>query len=287
MLLQTSVGEIVNLDIVSDSDVWNTRADPVQLEAVILNLVVNARDAMSLGGPLSLTISNATLNQEYADANVEVEAGNYVCISIKDSGAGMSPEVVKQAIEPFFISKPVGKRIGLGLPMAFGFARQSGGHLKIESRIGHGTTVTLYLPRVLTEAAVSTPEIVPEHDASLNGLRVLLIEDNEDLRQIFSDQISSRGCVVHSANDDVSALALARQIKQVDVILSDIIIPGAMDGRALSKQLQLTYPKARVVYISGFTEDSIIHNGRLDDGVVLLQKPFRLIELARVLTEHA
>lgn len=287
MLLQTSVGESIHLEIVSDGGLWKTRADPVQLEAVILNLVVNARDAMDQGGSLTLEISNARLDHEYARAHTEVVAGNYVCISVTDSGTGMSPEIVKQAIEPFFTSKPVGKGTGLGLSMAFGFAKQSGGHLKIYSEVGHGTTVKLYLPRVLAEVSMATPELVSEPHAILQGLHVFLIEDNEGLLQIFAEQIASLGCVVHCAHDEVSALALAEQVEHVDVILSDIIIPGTMDGRALSKRLQEIYPDSNVVYMSGFTENSVVHNGRLDDGIVFLQKPFRLIDLARVLAENA
>ncbi len=287
MLLQTSVGEGVHLEIIGDGGLWRTRVDPVQLEAVIMNLVVNARDAMEQGGTLTVEVSNARLDHDYALAHAEVRPGNYVCIAVTDSGTGMSPERIEQAIEPFFTSKPIGKGTGLGLSMAFGFAKQSGGHLKIYSEPGHGTTVKLYLPRDLSEESATSTPLLAEPDAALQGLHVFLIEDNEGLLSIFAEQISSLGCIVHSARDDVSAMALASTVDHVDVILSDIIIPGAMDGRALAQYLLTLYPDAGVVFMSGFTENSVVHNGRLDDGIVFLQKPFRLVDLARVLAENA
>lgn len=286
MLLQTSVGKRIYFEIVADGGLWKTLADPVQLEAVILNLVVNARDAMSQGGSLTIEISNARLDHDYAMAHAEVNAGNYVCISVTDTGTGMPPEIVRQAIEPFFTSKPVGKGTGLGLSMAFGFAKQSGGHLKIYSEVGHGTTVRLYLPRVLSDVPNATPEISLDTDAILRGLHVFLIEDNEGLLKTFSEQIESLGCIVHSAHDEASAMVLADQVEHIDIILSDIIIPGALDGRALSQQLLGVHPEAKIVYMSGFTENSVVHNGRLDDDLVFLQKPFRLVDLARILSEN-
>lgn len=287
MLLQSSVGQNIHLEIDSDAGLWRTLADPVQLNAVLLNLVINARDAMNKGGALTLGVNNTSLDQHYANTHEEVTPGDYVCISIADTGTGMSPELAMKAIEPFFTSKEVGKGTGLGLSMAFGFARQSGGHLKIYSEPGQGTTVKLYLPRVLTDITDTAPDTVLDHSHILSGLRVFLIEDNDRLRKLFSEQIRSLGCIVYSAGEEVSALALTRQVRAVDIILSDIMMPGSMDGRALTQHLLEFYPDARVVFMSGFAENSVVHDGRLDDGVVFLQKPFRLIDLARVLAENA
>ncbi|WP_169727486.1 ATP-binding protein [Granulosicoccus antarcticus] len=286
MLLQTSVGDSIRLEIIADGGLWRTKVDPVQLEAVVLNLVVNARDAMSEGGYLTLEVSNARLDHEYAKAHTEVQAGNYVCIALTDTGTGMSEEVAKQAIEPFFTTKKVGKGTGLGLSMAFGFAKQSEGHLKIYSELGIGTTIKLYLPREQSEIDVVPPVAVPENSYKLHGLKVFLIEDNEELREMFSEQMMSLGCVVHSAYDEDSVLKLASEVDSIDVILSDIIIPGTKNGRVLVKELRGFYPEATAIYMSGFTENSVVHNGRLDDGIIFLQKPFRLADLERVLAEN-
>ena len=284
-LLRASVGEAVNLEIVSDAGIWKTRADPVQLDAVVLNLVVNARDAMPQGGALTIEVSNARLDAVYARAHLEVTAGNYVCIAVTDTGHGMSAATTERAIEPFFTTKAEGDGTGLGLSMAYGFAKQSGGHLKIYSEEGKGTTVKLYLPRMLADVAEKDPVVPQDHKVRLAGLHVLLIEDNEQLRWVFTSQIESLGCIVHTAFDETSALALAREVTHVDIILSDIVLPGDADGRQVAEQLSRIYPNVKIVYMSGFTANSIIHKGQLDEGIAFLQKPFRLKDLAQCLTE--
>jgi len=284
-LLRTSAGESINIEIVSDAGIWKTKVDPVQLDAVLLNLVVNARDAMPQGGVLTIEISNARLDAVYARAHLEVSAGNYVCISITDSGHGMTVDTTERAIEPFFTTKADGDGTGLGLSMAYGFAKQSGGHLKIYSEVGTGTTVKLYLPRVQAAVAVMAPVVPQDHKARLAGLHILLIEDNEPLRWVFTNQLESLGCIVHSAFDEPSAIALARDVMHVDIILSDIVLPGNADGRQVAEQLSVIYPNVKIVYMSGFTENSIIHKGQLDEGISFLQKPFRLKDLAQCLAE--
>ncbi len=284
-LLRTSAGETVNLEIVSDAGIWKTKADPVQLDAVVLNLVVNARDAMPQGGVLTIEISNARLDAVYAKAHLEVTAGNYVCIAVTDSGHGMTAETTERAIEPFFTTKAEGDGTGLGLSMAYGFAKQSGGHLKIYSEVGKGTTVKLYLPRVLADVAAIAPAVPQDHKVKLAGLHVLLIEDNEQLRWVITSQIESLGCIVHTAFDETSALALARDLTHVDIILSDIVLPGDADGRQVAERLSTIYPNVKIVYMSGFTANSIIHNGQLDEGISFLQKPFRLKDLAQCLAD--
>ena len=285
-LIRTSAGSTIDMEIISDAGLWTTMADQAQLEAVLLNLVVNARDAMPHGGTLSIECSNARLDPNYALSNLEVAAGNYVCLSVTDSGHGMSPDVVRQCIEPFFTTKAVGEGTGLGLSMAFGFAKQSKGHFKIYSEEGHGTTVRLYLPKAQKEVAGTVTVVPSDHRSRLAGLRVFIIEDNEQLRKVISSQVESLGCVVYSAFDEPSSLALAGSLDRVDVILSDIILPGDTDGRRLSEKLARQLPNVKTIFMSGFTENSIIHNGTIDEGVVFLQKPFRLNELAQALVDR-
>ncbi len=285
-LIQTSVGASIDVEIITDAGLWRTIADQAQLEAVLLNLVVNARDAMPDGGSLSIECSNARLDTNYARSNLEVAAGNYVCLSVTDSGCGMNEQVVKQCIEPFFTTKAVGDGTGLGLSMAFGFAKQSRGHLKIYSEEGHGTTVRLYLPKVQQRVAPAAPAMSVDQRTGLRGLHVLVIEDNKQLRQVICNQVESLGCRVYSAFDEPSTLALFNGLEKVDVILSDIILPGNTDGRRLAERLTRLMPGVKTIFMSGFTENAIIHNGTIDEGVVFLQKPFRLSELARAIADQ-
>lgn len=278
-LLGTSVGDSIELQIVAEDRLWKTFADPEKLKTTMLNLVLNGRDAMPDGGRLTIEIKNCKICSDYALRHAEVEPGDYVCISVNDTGHGMSDETIQRAVEPFFTTKGVGKGTGLGLPIAFGFAKQSKGHLEIYSEQGIGTSVKLYLPRALEgEKAV---EIERPHLSrpDFAGMVVLLVEDNADLRKMFKLMLVAMGCVVHEAEDGPVALALAENLTQVDLILSDVILPGGMDGTQVVKQLAPIYPDAAVIYMSGFTENSIIQNGRLDAGVKLLQKPFGAAEL--------
>lgn len=286
LLIRTSVGESIDLEIISDAGLWRTTTDQAQLEAVLLNLVVNARDAMPDGGSLTIECSNARLDSNYARANMEVTPGNYVCISVTDCGHGMSSDVIKQCIEPFFTTKAVGQGTGLGLSMAYGFAKQCKGHFKIYSEEGHGTTVRLYLPRVKQEIAQMPPKVSNDHRARLAGLHVFIIEDNEQLRQVIANQVESLGCKVFCAHDEASSLAMIKHVNRVDVILSDIILPGNTDGRRLTEKLCARLPNVRTIFMSGFTENSIIHNGNIDEGIVFLQKPFRINELAQALVDQ-
>ena len=282
-LLRSSVGEAIDLEIVSDGGLWNTFADPEKLKTTLLNLVVNSRDAMPEGGALTIEVSNARLGPEYALQNAEVAAGQYVCVTVTDSGTGMSDTEIQHAIEPFFTTKSVGKGTGLGLAMAFGFAKQSGGHLKIYSEIGKGTSVKLYLPRARSDETTVSLGAARPLRMQFNGLTVFVIEDSLELRKTVEAMLLMMGCIVHSAEDGPAALNLAATVSHVDVILSDVVLPGGLDGNQLTKELAAYYPEAAVIFMSGFTENSIIHNGRLDEGVLLLQKPFTTKELAEAL----
>lgn len=273
-LLRTSVGESVDLNFVSDGGLWRTEVDKTQLEAAILNLVINARDAMPEGGKLTIEAGNTRLDRDYAEIHEEVNPGQYVCIAITDAGCGMSAATISQALEPFFTTKDVGKGTGLGLPMAYGFVKQSGGHLKIYSELGRGTTVKLYLPRMnASEDAVRLESQGPAA-AQFNGLQVFLVEDNEDLRSTFTMQLEQMGSIVHSAPDGQTVFRIAPAIPSIDLILCDVILPNGMKGPEVVAGLQALFPNAAVIYMSGYTENAIIHQGRLDAGVIMLQKPF-------------
>ncbi|MBW4960425.1 ATP-binding protein [Sulfitobacter sp. CW3] len=286
-LFDTSVGEAIDLEIVADDDLWRTFADPEKLKTTLLNLVVNSRDAMPDGGLLTIEISNCRLSEEYAASHVDVSPGEYVRISVNDTGYGMSQETIQHAIEPFFTTKGVGKGTGLGLPMAFGFAKQSDGHLEVYSELGIGTSVKLYLPRSTEEDVPPVNRNRGKQRPDFTGMVVLLIEDNTDLRAMFKTMLVSMGCVVRDAEDGPKALKMAETISQVDVILSDVILPRGMNGNEVVNRLTPLFPEAAVIFMSGFSENSIIHNGRLDPEVTLLQKPFGGDELvAAIISAH-
>jgi CheY-like chemotaxis protein len=282
-LLGSSVGEAIDLEIVADDDLWGTFADPEKLKTTLLNLVVNSRDAMPEGGLLTIEITNCKLDEDYAASHVDVIPGEYVRISVNDTGCGMSEETIQHAIEPFFTTKGVGKGTGLGLPMAFGFAKQSGGHLEVYSELGIGTSVKLYLPRSGEENATLDDRDRSKQRPDFTGMVVFLIEDNKDLRAMFKTMLVSMGCVVHDAEDGPEALRMAETLADVDLILSDVILPRGMDGNEVVKRLSPLYPKAAVIFMSGFSENSIIQNGRLDPKVTLLQKPFGADDLVKAI----
>lgn len=282
-LLRTSVGESVDLNFVSDGGLWRTEVDRTQLEAAILNLVINARDAMPEGGKLTIEAGNTRLDRDYAEIHEEVSPGQYVCIAITDAGCGMSAATINQALEPFFTTKDVGKGTGLGLPMAYGFVKQSGGHLKIYSELGRGTTVKLYLPRMNASEDAVRSELPGPAAAHFNGLQVFLVEDNEDLRKTFTMQLEQMGSIVHSAPDGQTVFRIAPGIPSIDLILCDVILPNGMKGPEVVAGLQAIYPNAAVIYMSGYTENAIIHQGRLDEGVTMLQKPFSRRDLVAAL----
>lgn len=284
-LLRTTVGEMVDLEVVADGGLWKTEVDRAQLEAAILNLVINARDAMPDGGKLTIESGNTRLDANYAQRHEEVLPGQYVCIAITDTGHGMGSDTMQQALEPFFTTKDVGEGVGLGLPMAYGFAKQSGGHLKIYSEQQRGTTIKIYLPRVKPTMPVEKQQEVPSSIALFNGLHVFLVEDNDELRETYNQQLQRLGSVVFSAGDGIEALELLPSVPWVDLILCDVVLPNGMKGPEIVAELLQHYPQATVLHMSGYTENAIIHQGRLDEGVVMLQKPFTVSDLVTAFAE--
>ncbi len=277
-LLRRTLTENIDIEIVQAGGLWVTSVDPGQLEVALLNLAINARDAMPGGGCLTIETANAKLDDAYARAHDEVSAGQYVMISVSDTGFGMPSEVVQRAFEPFFTTKEVGKGSGLGLSMVYGFVKQSGGHVKIYAEPEHGTTVKLYFPRNFDEMpATDTAEEPPL--IATGRETILVVEDDELVRGHLISQLRDLGYEVSGAASGVEALALLQRGERYDLLFTDVVMPG-MNGRQLVDEARRIAPRMRVLFTSGYSENAIVHHGRLDHGVQLLSKPYRRQELA-------
>ena len=279
-LLRRTLGERFEVETVIAGGLWNTLADPTQVENTVLNLAINARDAMPEGGKLTLEVANAHLDDAYAAAHGEVTPGQYVMLAVSDTGTGMTPQVMARVFEPFFTTKPEGKGTGLGLAQAYGFVKQSGGHIKIYSEPGHGSTIKLYLPRTRREKDVL--DQAGGQPALGGSEHILVVEDDEGVRAAVVDMLTSLGYRVSTAGNAESALGLLEKEKP-DLIFTDVVMPGALPTREFTRQAQVRYPALRVLYTSGYTQNAIVHNGKLDDDALLLSKPYRKDELARKL----
>lgn len=279
-LLRRTVPEDIDIQVVTGGSLWPCDVDSGQLQNALLNLVVNARDAMPNGGKLTIEMANARLDEAYAAVNADVEPGQYVMLAVSDCGTGMSPEVVARAFEPFFTTKPVGSGTGLGLSMVYGFAKQSGGHVKIYSEVDHGTTVRIYLPRSLASAQDETLYREIKADVTHAGLTVLVVEDDDDVRTLVVALVKSLGYAVLDAAGAGAALTLLRDNPEIVLLLTDVILPGGMNGRELANGALRLRAGIKVLYMSGYTENAIFHHGRLDPDVHLLQKPFTKRDLA-------
>ncbi len=284
-LLRHSLGSDVRLETVLAGGLWRTHADPNQLENVILNLAVNARDAMPDGGRLTVETQNAHLDERYSAAHPGVLPGQYVLIAVTDTGAGMPPDVVARAFDPFFTTKEVGKGTGLGLSMVYGFVKQSGGHVKIYSEVGHGTTVKVYLPRHSgVEAGIS--DGLNEDDVPLGEERevVLVVEDEPAVRQFSVDALSELGYRVLEADGAASALRILEVHPEIGLLFTDVVMPD-VNGRRLAEEARLRRPDLKVLFTTGYTRNAIVHNGVLDAGVQLIGKPYSVEQLAAKVRE--
>jgi len=280
-LLRRTIGEQMNIEVVLGGGTWPVHADPQLLENAILNLCVNARDAMPDGGRLTIETSNTSLDEAYAQGNLEVVPGQYVLISVTDTGTGMAPEIVDRVFEPFFTTKEVGRGTGLGLSQVFGFVKQSGGHIKIYSEVGVGTSVKLYLPRYLGEATAAAPFTPrPVSPRARPGETILLVEDDENVRKTTGEALQDLGYGVVLAATGEDAIARFDGASRIDLLMTDIVMPG-MTGRVLADRLRSDHPNLHVLYMTGYTRNAVVHNGVLDFGVAFLQKPFTLEQLSR------
>jgi PAS domain S-box-containing protein len=282
-LLRRSLGETIEIEIVADADLWATEIDPGQLEGALLNLAINARDAMPEGGKLTIETSNLRLTDAYTAAQIDVEPGQYVLVSVSDTGSGMAPDVRKQVFDPFFTTKETGKGTGLGLSMVYGFVKQSGGHIAIYSEVGEGTTIKLYLPRFKGKMAAIERRGQADEPVSGKGEVILVVEDDADLRSMIIDMLRSLDYGVLESGTAMSALDILNETSEVNLLLTDVVLPGGMSGRVLADRALEKDPDLPVLYMSGYTENAIIHHGRIDEGVQLLEKPFRKADLARAI----
>ncbi len=283
-MLRRTLGEAIAMELVVGGGLWAVRADPGQLENALLNLVVNARDAMTgpdgeRRGRLTIEVANASLDEEYAARAAEVTPGQYVMFAVTDTGIGMTPEQLRRATEPFYTTKGEGRGTGLGLSMVFGFAKQSEGHFQLYSEPGRGTTARLYIPR--TAAPVRAPSPEPAATAPGQGELVLLVEDDPGVRQVAGDALMSLGYSVLTAVDAEAALRMLEGGARPDVLFTDVVMPGPLSSRGLAERAQRMVPGLAVLFTSGYTQNSIVHNGELDPGISLLSKPWRTEDLAR------
>jgi PAS domain S-box-containing protein len=278
-ILHSAIGEGVELETRFADGLWNSNIDPSSLENALLNLAINARDAMDRHGKLTIQLENAELKYAETRAYPGVEPGQYVTLAITDTGTGMSPEVIDRIFEPFFTTKEDGHGTGLGLSMVYGFAKQSGGHITIESALGRGTTITLFLPRSLEVDIAVRP-------TAATGLPrgseiILLVEDDDDVRDTAFNMLTDLGYQVMQAENGETALQIIEGDDPIDLLFTDVVMPGGMTGQALSEQALLLRPELPVLFTSGYVQDSIVHHGRLDEGVKLLGKPYTQMAMAQ------
>jgi signal transduction histidine kinase len=278
-LLTHLIGENVAMETVLGSGLWPVTVDRNQLETAIVNLAVNSRDAMPESGKLTIETSNTFLDEAYAQVHPEVTPGQYAMIAVSDTGVGMAREILTRAFDPFFTTKESGQGTGLGLSQVFGFVKQSGGHVKIYSELGHGSTVKMYFPRLMgahVEQATDSGTIA----RAGSGESILLVEDNEDVRSFTAEVLRQLGYRVTTASDGKGALGALEQLGLVDLLFTDVGLPLGMSGRELAEEVQRRWPEVRVLYTTGYARNSIVHHGRLDPRVELLLKPFTQSSLA-------
>jgi PAS domain S-box-containing protein len=279
-LLRHTIGEAVLIETVLAGGLWPTLVDSNQLENALINLAVNSRDAMPDGGKLTIETANSHLDEAYARLHDEVQAGQYVGIFVSDTGVGMSAEIVAQAFEPFFTTKDIGQGTGLGLSQVYGFIKQSGGHVKIYSEVGQGTTAKLYLPRYHgTETAHGGGEETRELPRG-RAETVLVVEDDPDVRDYTIEIVTDLGYTVLSAGDGASALRLLDSHRGVSLLFTDVGLPGGMNGRQLAEQALRRQPRLKILYTTGYARNAIVHQGRLDSGVEIVFKPFTYSDVA-------
>jgi len=278
-LLRRTIGEAIDLAIVVSDDLWNTLCDPNQLESALLNLAINARDAMPDGGKLTIATANARVGGVAAD-NPALAPGDYIAVAVTDTGTGMSAEVAARAFDPFFTTKPIGQGTGLGLSMIYGFARQSNGHATIDSKLGQGTSVRLYLPRHHSGAVAGPASAATTAERSATGATVLVVEDEPAVRAVILEMLDEEGYRTLEAVDGPSGLRILQGNEQIDLLVTDVGLPG-INGRQLADQALETRPGLKILFITGYAESVAIADGFLQPGMEMITKPFDLDNLSR------
>jgi PAS domain S-box-containing protein len=281
-LLCPTLGGHIEIEQMLEPNVWHALIDPTQLTTAIMNLSVNARDAMPNGGKLTLETGNVFLDEAYAEANIDIRAGEYVMIAVSDTGSGIPDAIRERVFEPFFSTKEAGKGTGLGLSMVYSFVKQSGGHIKIYSEVGHGTTIKLYLPRTAT---TTDQTLVPKLTDLVEGGQetILVVEDDAMVEKYVTAEVERLGYTVLFARNAADALAMIDDGVQFDLLFTDVMMPGLMNGRQLAEEAAKRRSPLGVLFTSGYTENAMMHQGRLEPGVHLLAKPYRRSELARMI----
>jgi CheY-like chemotaxis protein len=281
-LLRPALGEQVEIALALAGDLSRALIDTTQLTTALLNLALNARDAMPRGGKLTIETANVVLDEAYAKANLEAVPGAYVLIAVSDTGTGIPASVIDRVFEPFFTTKEIGRGTGLGLSMVYGFVKQSNGHVKVYSEEGHGTTVRIYLPCAVEK---TDEAVAPQADANIVGGNetILVVEDDALVRAQAEALLVDLGYAVKTATNAAEALAQVRHGAAFDLLFTDVMLPPGLSGRELADAIAKQRPSLKVLYTSGYSENAIMHHGRLDPGVLLLAKPYRRAELARMI----
>ena len=284
-LLRRSLGETISIRVNTDEDIWPCEVDPVQMQSVVLNLAVNARDAMPQGGRLTIETANRYLDQDETAANPEILPGDYVHLAVSDNGTGMSTDVLERVFEPFFTTKRMGEGTGLGLSITYGFVKQSGGHVKIDSEPDKGSTINIYLPRVSDGVQAGAARSRRDRVPTGAGEHVLVVEDDPDVRDLAVRLLGELGYHTMEAGDGPAALTMLDGSDDISLLVTDVVLPGGMGGDQLAKKIKERRPSVGVLYMSGYSENAILDHGKPDADVHLLQKPFRKSELARKVNE--
>ncbi|RZJ21807.1 MAG: response regulator, partial [Haliea sp.] len=280
-MIRRTVGPSVELEVHGARDLWPTQVDPSQLENALLNLCINARDAMLPGGGcLTITSANRSFDGREAAAR-DLPPGDYVALAVTDTGTGMSPGVIKRIFDPFYTTKPMGQGTGLGLSMVYGFVRQSGGRVEVDSRIGYGTTMRILLPRFSGETADEAHAETAEAASAGQGETVLLIEDEDIVREVIREVLTESGYRVLVAGDGPTGLHMLQSDGRIDLLLTDVGLPGGMNGRQVADAGRVVRPGLQVLFITGYAENAAVGNGVMEPGMQVMTKPFEIEELAQ------
>jgi signal transduction histidine kinase len=282
-LLRSTLGEHIRIETVLAAGLWTTKVDPHQLENAILNIALNARDAMPDGGKLTIETANAYLDEAYCRMHEEVKPGQYILIAISDTGVGMPPHVAARAFDPFFTTKPAGEGTGLGLSQAFGFIKQSKGHINLYSEVGAGTSAKIYLPRLVETVRDAKPQSVPKLPRGSTEERILIVEDDTSVRQIAAEAVRELGYAVFESDSATEALKIL-EVEDIHLLMTDIVMPE-VNGKKLADEAVRRRPNLKVLFMTGYTRNAVVHGGMVDPGVHLIGKPFTLDQIAAKIRE--